>query len=190
MNGRSYHPRRRGGFTLIEAMATITVLSILGSMASFLIVDAVDGYVEAATSSQLHAELAIALDRLTREIRKIDNDETAGPTDPDIDSVTQAGTEDAMTWTDSDGDAYSLSKTGSNLMLAVDGEAAAVLLSDVTAFAISVYNRDNDAVVGDISGTDCDPIRRVLLDVTLSRQNVTESLRSKVFIRSTMSGGG
>ncbi len=191
MNGRFHHPRRRGGFTLIEAIATITVLSIMGSMASLLIVDAVDGYVDAVTSAQLHAELAIALDRVTREIRKIDNDETAGPTDPDIDSVTQVGLEDAMTWTDSDGDAYSLSKTGSNLMLAVDGEAAAaVLLSDVTAFAISVYDQDNTVIVGDISDAACDPIRRVLLDVKLSRQNVTESLRSKVFIRSTMSGGG
>ena len=192
MNGRSYHPRRRGGFTLIEAMATITVLSILGSMASFLIVDAVDGYVEAATSSQLHAELAIALDRLTREIRKIDNDETAGPTDPDIDSVTQAGTEDAMTWTDSLDQTYSLSKTGSNLMLAVESGAAAVLLSDVTAFAISIYDQDNTQLVGDKGAghPDLDLIRRVLLDVTLSRHNVTESLRTRVFIRSTMSGGG
>ena len=190
MNGRIHHQRRRGGFTLIEAIATITVLAVLGSMASFLIVNSVDGYVSASISSQIHAELAIALDRLTREIRKIDNDETAGPTAPDIDSVTQAGTEDAMTWTDSDGDAYSLSKTGSNLMLAVDGGATAVLLSDVTAFAISVYNQDNAAIVGDISGTDCDLIRRVMLDVTVSRHNVSESLRSKVFIRSTMSGGG
>ena len=190
-NGRIHHQRRRGGFTLIEAIATITVLSVLGSMASFLIVNAVDGYVGAATSSQIHAELAIALDRLTRDIRKIDNDATAGPTDPDIDTVTRAGTEDAMTWTDSDGDAYSLSKTGSNLMLAVDGGAAAVLLSDVTAFAIEVYNQDNGVIPGgDISTTDCDPIRRVLLDVSLSRHNVTESLRSKVFIRSSMSGGG
>ncbi len=191
MNVRFHHPRRRGGFTLIEALATITVLSILGSMASFLIVDAVDGYVGAVTSAQLHAELAIALDRLTREIRKIDNDETAGPTDPDIDSVTQVGLEDAMTWTDSLDRTYSLSKSGSDLMLKVESEAAAaVLLSDVTAFAISVYDQDDGVIAGDISNGACDPIRRVLLDVTLSRQNVTESLRSKVFIRSTMSGGG
>ncbi len=192
MNGRFHHPRRRGGFTLIEAMATITVLSILGSMASFLIVDAVDGYVDAVTSAQLHAELAIALDRLTREIRKIDNDETAGPTDPDIDTVTQAGTEDAMTWTDSLDRTYSLSKTGSNLMLAVESGAPAVLLSDVTAFAISIYDQDNTQIVGDkgAGDPDLDLIRRVLLDVTLTRHNVTESLRSKVFIRSTMSGGG
>ncbi len=191
MNGRIHHPRRRGGFTLIEAIATITVLSILGSMASFLIVDSVDGYVGASTSSQIHAELAIALDRLTREIRKIDNDETAGPTDPDIDTVTRVGPDDAMTWTDSLGKTYSLSKSGSDLMLAVESGAAAVLLSDVTAFAIEVYDQDNGVIPGgDVSDTDCDPIRRVLLDVMLSRNNVTESLRSKVFIRSTMSGGG
>lgn len=190
MNGRVHHPRRRGGFTLIEALATITVLSMLGSMASFLILDAVDGYVDAATSSQLHAELAIALDRVTREIRKIDNDDTAGPTDPDIDTITRAGPNESMTWTDSGGDAYSLGTTGTNLKLAVDGGAEEVLLGDVTAFTITVYDRDDGVITGNLSGTGCDPIRRVLLDVTLSRHNVTESLRSKVFIRSTMSGGG
>ena len=90
------------------------------------------------------------------------------------------------------GDELDVPVSGRNLMLAVDGGAPAVLLSDVNAFAISIYDQDDTQLVGDKGAghPDLDLIRRVRLDVTLSRHNVTESLRSKVFIRSTMSGGG
>ncbi len=44
----------RRGFTLIEAIATIVVLAIIGSIASLFILTAVDGYAVAATTAQLH----------------------------------------------------------------------------------------------------------------------------------------
>ena len=47
--------RRQGtsrcrGFTLIETMATVVVLGTLGSIATFIVVDAVDDYQQAAMS--------------------------------------------------------------------------------------------------------------------------------------------
>ena len=62
----------RSAFTLIESMATVSVLAILGSITSFLVLDAVDGYTDASNSAQLHAELSIALDRAARELRMIE----------------------------------------------------------------------------------------------------------------------
>ena len=73
-------------------------------------------------------------------------------------------------------------------MLAVDGAAAGVLLSDVVAFAVSTYDEDDTALAASLSGASCDPIRRVFVTATLSRDGTSETLAGRVFIRSTMSG--
>ena len=167
-------------------MATVAVLATLGSIASFLILDSVDGYTEAATSAQLHAELSIAMDRATREVRKIEPDSGASGVAPNITDVNAA--DNNIQWTDSDSDAYSLYQSGSDLMLEVDGGGAAVLMSDVTVFTVLTYDEDDAALVAPLSGAACDDIRRVALNVTVQRNGVTESLRTRVFIRSMMSG--
>ncbi len=176
--------RRRGGFTLVESIAAIVVLGALGSIASFLIVDSVDGYVAAAGAAQLHAELSVALDRAAREIRRIGPDPAAAGPAPDIEGVTST----SISWNDAEGDDCELALSGSTVLLRVDGGAPAVLLADVTAFAVTVYD-GNDAPLGpELSGAGCDAIRRVRLEATLERENVTQALRAKVFIRSMMSG--
>ena len=63
------------------------------------------------------------------------------------------------------------------------------LLSDVTAFSIQTYDQDDGALPLTCTGGDCDKVRRVELDVTVSRQAISESLKSKVYLRSSMSGG-
>jgi prepilin-type N-terminal cleavage/methylation domain-containing protein len=178
--------RCRRAFTLIESMATVAVLATLGSIASFLILDAVDGYSVADTSAQLHAELSIAMDRALREIRKIEPDDGAGVVAPNITDINAAGNN--IQWTDSDSDAYSLYQSGSDLMLEVDGGGAALLLSDVTAFSVQTYDEDDGVLANPLTGAACDDIRRVVLDLTVQRNAVTESLRTKIFIRSMMSG--
>jgi prepilin-type N-terminal cleavage/methylation domain-containing protein len=188
MIDRRIHPRCRRAFTLIESMATVSVLAVLGSIASFLILDAVDGYTDAATSAQLHAELSIAMDRAMREIRKIELDTTASGVAPDITSINAAG--DNIQWNDSVNGACSLYKTGANLMLDVSGSGAAVLLGDVTAFSVKAHKEDDSEMVNPVSGGDTEDIRRIALNLTVQRNGVSESLRAKVFIRSTMSGAG
>jgi prepilin-type N-terminal cleavage/methylation domain-containing protein len=177
---------RRRGFTLIESMATVVVIATLGSIVSLLILGAVDGYSDAAHSAQLHAELSMALDRATREIGGVELDTAAAGVAPNITSISIAG--DDLQWADSDSDPYRLVRAGSDLMLQVDGGGAAVLLGDVTSFSVQTYDQDNSPLANPLSGAACDDIRRVALDVTVQRNDATERLRTKVFIRSTMVG--
>ncbi len=186
MIGRQRHLATLRGFTLIESIASMVVLAVLGSITSLLILNAVDGYSDAATSAQLHGEASIALDRAVRELRRIELDSGASGIAPNIDTVTAT----SITWSDSAPGSYSLSVSGSDVMLAVDGGAAAILLADATAFSVATYDESNTALAASLTGVACDPIRRIAIDVTLRQGEVIESLRTKLFIRSTMSGGG
>lgn len=182
MIGRQRHLATLRGFTLIESIAAIVVLAVLGSITSLLILAAVDGYSDAATSAQLHGEASIALDRAVRELRKIELDSAAAGVAPNISSVTAT----SIAWEPNS----SLSLSGAQLLFVDNGAAAAVLLADVSALSIATYDESNTALAASLTGDQCDPIRRVALDVTLQRHGVSETLRTKVFIRSTLSGGG
>lgn len=174
----------RHGFTLIEAITTIVLLSILGMFGSLIILNNTEGYIDASTRSQLHAELSISLDRIVRELRKIELDSGAAGVAPDIDSVTAT----SIAWRDADGAAYSLTLSGANLLLVVNGGASNVLLSDVTGLTLGTYDENNASLAASLSGVACDPIRRVEISITLTRRGVSETLGTKLFIRSTMSG--
>ncbi len=182
MIGRRRHLATLRGFTLIESIATMVVLAVLGSITSMLILTEVDGYSDAATSAQLHGEASIALDRAVRELRKIDLDSAAAGVAPNISSVTAT----SIAWEPNS----SLSLSGAQLMFVDNGAAAAIMLADVTAFSVGTYDEDNAALAASLTGDACDPIRRIVLDVTLARSGASESLRPKLFIRSTLSGGG
>jgi prepilin-type N-terminal cleavage/methylation domain-containing protein len=175
----------RRGFTLIESIAAIVVLGTLGSIASFLIVGAVDGFVEASNAAQLHAELSIGLDRAVREMRRIEP-APGGNGASRVDSVTAT----SIGWSDSDGDAYALSLAGTEVTIAVDGGAAAVLLSDVAAFTVTASDEDDSPLTPPCSGAGCSAVRRVRLEATLQRNGVTHTLRAKVFLRGSMAGTG
>jgi prepilin-type N-terminal cleavage/methylation domain-containing protein len=171
------HPR---GFTLIELIATMAVVGALGSIAASILIASIGGLMEATTSAQLHTELSIALDRVDRELRNVASDSGASDIAPDIDALTST----SITWNTSD----QLSLAGSQLNLTLGGTSA-VLLDDVTALSVKAYDEDNTQMSSSLSGAACDDIRRLLIDITVSREGVTERLRTKIFLRCTMAGG-
>ena len=137
-------------------MATIVVLGVLGSTSSYLILDSVDDYTDAATSAQLHVELSIALDRAMREVRKIERDSSAGGIAPDITNMTAT----LLQWEDSSANAYQLGKVGSELQLEVAGGGMSTLLTDVTSLSISIFDESNVDIGPTCTGVTCDPVTR------------------------------
>jgi prepilin-type N-terminal cleavage/methylation domain-containing protein len=182
MIGPRAHPRRRRAFTLLESMATVTVLATLSGVSSLMILGAVDGYTDAATAAQLHAELSIALDRVVREIRMIELDRDADGIAPNIVGVG----DDYLTWQDVDADVYALTVGGTVAYVQIDGGGNSVLLNDVSAITVKAFDEDDTELVLPLVGDECDDIRRISVEMTIQRAGVSESLRTKTFLRSTM----
>lgn len=173
------HPRRpvRRAFTLVELIATMAILAALGSVISVIVSTSVNGYTRASTNAQLHSELSIALDRIDQMLRFIPPS-AAG--DPDISSVTAT----SITWSTN----WALTLSGTQLLLSEAGGPSSILLKDVSAFSVTAYDQSNTALAASLSGGACDSIRRIRVSITLTRSGVSETLRTKVFIRSMMSG--
>jgi len=185
----SGHRRIRGirgirGFTLVELIATIVVLAVIGGATSSIILHNADGYLQASATSQLHHELSIGMDRIARELRRIDLDDSAAGIAPNIDAVSDT----SLQWRDADDDAYELALAGDELRLGVKGGPARVLLDDVTGFSIQTFDENNAALPPTLSGIACDAIRRIGLSITLARHGVSETLTARVFMRSTSTG--
>ena len=93
-----------------------------------------------------------------------------------------------MAWQDSDADNYSLTLAVDDLILQIDGGAGATLLTGVTGLTVKAFDKDNTELVLPLAGAACDPVRRISVEITQERNGVSQSLRGKVFIRSTMAG--
>jgi hypothetical protein len=167
-------------------MAVVAILGVLGSTTALMLANAVEAYRVSATRAQAHSDLSTAIDRVVREISRI----PPYPTVPGaVPWIGTAGTQQ-LTWYDAAGDAYSLSLSGTALVLAADGGAASDLLTDVSAFTMSYFDEDDAALGTPMSGSPAvDEIRRVMVSLGITRSGLTESLAAKVYIRSCMSGG-
>lgn len=172
-------PTRRG-FTLVEAIAAMLIVAVLGSVSSVVIYTAVASYRDASVKAQLHGEASSAYDRLVRALWSIPRDTSASVVAPQVSTVTAT----SIAW----GGNWSLTLSGTQLMLVENGGASKSILNNVTSFTIQTYNESNTALAASLSGAATQAIRRIQLQVTVGREGQTETLRTRVFIRSTMSG--
>jgi prepilin-type N-terminal cleavage/methylation domain-containing protein len=178
--GRAGASRHRRGFTLVESIAAITILAAVASVASGILWAAVDAYSKGATAAVLHNEGSLAMERIIREFHNIPKKTGGATVAPEISSVTAT----SITWNTN----YSLSLSGSQLTLTVGGGTARVLLNDVSSVTIQTYNESNAALAASLSGAACDPIRRISVQFTHARTGVSETLRTRLFLRCTMAG--
>ena len=167
-------------FTLVETIAALVVIGTIGSVSSGLIYSAVDSYRTASTTAQLHSDCSGALDRLSKALWSIPRDSTASVVAPQISSVTAT----SIAWSGN----WSLSLSGTQLLLTEPGGTAQPIHENVTSFSLACFDENNSALAANLSGSATQAIRRIQVNVTVSRQGVTQSLRTRAFIRSTMSG--
>ncbi len=171
-------PRRRA-FTLIEAVATITIIAIIAGASSRLILSGADGYAAAATRAELANAASAAMERLTLELREIPLRPATSPAEPYLDAVTAS----SIAWR---GDA-GIDLSGTTLRFTADG-VARTLATDVSAFSVQCYDQSNSPLATSLSGDACDPVRRVEVTLTLTRNGVSETLRTRVFLRCMIAG--
>jgi prepilin-type N-terminal cleavage/methylation domain-containing protein len=176
------HDGRGGrGFTLVEAVATMTILSIIAVVASRMVFTASNAFANAAARAELAASASAAMERMTQELRDIGLRPSTTPAEPNLDSVTAS----SIAWA---GD-HSLGFSGGSLTLSTGGTAR-TLAESVSAFTVQAYDQDNAALATSLSGDACDAVRRIQVTLTLTKGGVSETLRTKVFLRCMMAGGG
>lgn len=186
MRSAIHNPRSkramRAGFTLVEAVAAMVVISLIGSVSGGLIFQATEGYRVAGIGAQLHAELASAIDPIDRSLRTIRCQ--SGLAAPDIAQVRPA----SMTWNGGSGVA-SISVVAGELLFSADGEPATPVLTDVSAISIRCFNESNALMAGNLIGAQVNPVRRIELTISVTRSGLSETLRTKVFLRGLVEGG-
>jgi prepilin-type N-terminal cleavage/methylation domain-containing protein len=178
--------RPHRGFTLIETMATVVVLGTLATFATVMLVDTVDSYQKAAMQAQLHSELATALDRVAREVRRIGLDPDEPGDKPHITGFTNTT---QILWEDDSNASWGLILSGDDLSLRVTGTSYQ-LLDDVASFTVTAYDEDDTQLAAVLAGAQLHPIRRIGVDLTMTRDGVSQSLATKVFLREFVEGGG
>jgi prepilin-type N-terminal cleavage/methylation domain-containing protein len=184
MRMRPHNPgSRRRGFTLVEAIAAMTIISALGSVTSALIYTAISSYRSSYTVAQLHEEISTALDRVSRRLRDVELNAAApaGTIAPNISNVSAS----SISFSGSS----SLTLSSGSISFVDAGAPAVTLLSNVSSFSVQCYDESNAAMGATLSAAACYPIRRIAVQITCQRDGVTETVRTRVFVRSTMQGG-
>lgn len=175
------HPGSRGGFTLVEAIATMAILAAMGSVASSMIFAATRSYTDAVRAAQLQDELSIAMEQITRELRALPEEPGSDPAVPSLSSVTGSSllwNTDYSLWLDNAG----------QILLVEDGGAPIILLRDVTILAVAAFDEAGTPLATPLVDSGCHGVRRIQIQITVSRAGVTQSLRSKVYLRGVMQG--
>jgi Tfp pilus assembly protein PilE len=180
---RGHRRATRRGFTLIEAISTTVILGALGMVTSGLLLRASSAYSQSAATAQAQADLATAMERIDRALREIPLKAQSGAA-PNITGVTAT----SVSWADASG-SWSLSLSGTQLLLTAPGQSAQVLLNGVSAMSVQAFDQSNAAMSATLSGTACDSVRRLAVSVTSTASGRSETLRTKVFLRGAMSGG-
>ncbi len=151
------------GFTLIEMVMVIVVVSILAGIAALVLREGFASYTTAQPIIPIAGKVNIAVDNLAREVRSAE-------------SVTSASAT-ALTFVNQQGETIVINKSGANLTRSVNGGGAQTLCNSVTALTFAYF----DAAFATTATTA--NVRFMTIAITVTDRNVPYSLMAGVEIR-------
>ena len=152
---------RTPGYTLVEMVAVITILSIIGMVSSYVIFESMKVYARTVPAMDATYQASLAVERMKSEIR--DMKDTA--------SITTF-TSTALTFRDSADQTIAYSLSGSNLLRNGD-----LLARGVTAFGFSYWKRDGTTASAAVD------LHLLELDLTVQTGSQPYRVRTAVFPR-------
>lgn len=174
-----HHRKDSAGFSAIELIAILTVLGIISVTAVTAEFGWMEGWRYASVRQDLMSEASVALNRMVREIRGI----------KDRASVITA-TASRLNFTDTSGNPLDYNYVGTDLMRNTE-----VLAGNVTAFRFRYFHHNianpvppvvtdilerDPGIAGQVETGTFTNIRLVTIEITLTRNGETVSLRTGV----------
>ncbi len=165
--------QRKHGFTLVEMVATLTVLALLAAIVGPLLVNGARAYNDTAAAIDTLSKLRVASERLGREIREIRRDGTGNF---DISLPLSATTLDFFK---TDGERVTVTAAAPLVTLAYASIAGTPVLSDeVSALTFSYFQAD-----GSLPASDNADLAFIDFELVLSRGGNDYAQRSRIGLR-------
>lgn len=154
-----YVPNEKG-FTLIEIVATLVLLGIMGALAGFGIVKISQGYNFARQNVETAQKAQVAITRITKELSA-----TTGITAASADSISYSRREspDSPTILNN-----VIDHSGGSVRINVNGAGAVILVDNVTDLSFTYLD-----IAGENPGTPAD-VRRIGFSITMTGAGGTE----------------
>jgi prepilin-type N-terminal cleavage/methylation domain-containing protein len=154
------------GFTLIEIVITIVLISILSGVAALIILQGVRSYSAEGSRSNMHYQARLAVERMAREIRLVRSQTAA-----DITTMNPT----LIRYTDISGKQMGFRLNAGNIERTQDNAATwETLATGVTALAFTYLRQDG------VTGAAATNLWFVVIDVTDQQGTETLQMRTRV----------
>jgi len=158
------------GFTLIEVIVTLGLMSFIGLGATYFLVYAVEGFMLARANNEVFQKTNIAMERLVRETKNMNELYQISPTSMRFER---------------DGTRFGLALVGSNIRLVrantipTNNNTGSVLIDNINSFAITFQNTDGTVwtVPADNSITD---LSKITITIQVAIQNTSRTFTIEI----------
>jgi prepilin-type N-terminal cleavage/methylation domain-containing protein len=173
------------GFTLVEVIATIVVMSVISGIASRILFQSFGALNDMSTRGDIHDQLASAMERITSELHTIAIKSGSSPATPDITACTAS----SITFNNAS-TARTISLSGSTLQISGSAKANSIIATNISTFTVQTYDSSNAALPASPSAAQIATIRRIQITITGANNGVTDTLRTKIYVRCMSLGSG
>jgi len=159
------------GFTLVELMIVIVIVGIAASIIGFMLLGVIDAWTFKLNRADLLWDGRVSINRMTREIRTVKTSTSVTTASTAQFRFTDVGNKDIT---------YSLSSTNLNR---TENGTANLLAENVSALAFTYYNSSGTAIPSPTVSPSATDIRRVRINLTLTKNGQNVYLQSDVSTR-------